>query len=101
MALPASPPTVLTLSGELDVTNSPELRERLYQMVDEGHTDLVVDMSTVTFLDSSTLGVLIGVRNRLGEVDGTLQVVCDQERVLKVFRLTGLDQVFTIRASLD
>ena len=92
--------TVVTVHGEVDVYTAPSLRERLNELVASGHYDLVVDMEGVDFLDSTGLGVLVGGLKRARSHDGTLRLVCDQEKILKVFRITGLTKVFPIHATL-
>jgi anti-sigma B factor antagonist len=92
--------TVMSVKGEIDVYTAPQLRERLNDLVLSGHYDLVVDMSEVDFLDSTGLGVLVGGLKRVRSHDGFLRLVCDQEKILKVFRITGLTKVFPIHATL-
>lgn len=93
--------TVVIVGGEIDVYTAPLLRDALDQQIAAGRIQLVVDLDGITFMDSTGLGVLVGrlklVRNR----SGWLRVACTNERVLKVFRITGLDKVFTIRESVD
>jgi anti-sigma B factor antagonist len=93
--------TVISVSGEIDVYTAPSLRERLNELVAAGHYDLIVDMAGVEFLDSTGLGVLVGGLKRVRSHDGTLRLVCAQEKILKVFRITGLTKVFPIHATLD
>ena len=90
--------TVISVSGEIDVYTAPSLRERLNELVASGHYDLIVDMEGVEFLDSTGLGVLVGGLKRVRSHDGTLRLVCAQEKILKVFRITGLTKVFPIHA---
>lgn len=93
--------TVLQVSGEVDVYTAPNLRARLLELVTGGVRHLVVDMSRVEFLDSTGLGVLVGGLKRIRPAGGTMVLVCNQERILKIFRITGLEKVFTIVASVD
>ncbi|MFN0282488.1 MAG: STAS domain-containing protein [Kineosporiaceae bacterium] len=93
--------TVISVSGEIDVYTAPSLRERLNELVASGHYDLVVDMEGVEFLDSTGLGVLVGGLKRVRSHDGTLRLVCAQEKILKVFRITGLTKVFPIHPTLE
>jgi anti-sigma B factor antagonist len=93
--------TVLAISGEVDVHSAPGLRSRVGDLVDSGHRQLVLDLSGVEFLDSTGLSVLVVSQNRVREIGGVLTVVCSQERLLKLFRITGLDQVLTICPTVD
>ena len=69
--------------------------------MDEQCCDLIVDLTDIAFIDSTGLGVLVAGQNRAGELGGKLSVVCAQERVLKLFRITGLDEVFAIYPTRD
>lgn len=93
--------TVLDVGGEVDVYTAPKLREKLVELVGNGHHRLIVDMTKVEFLDSTGLGVLVGGLKRVRSHEGSLALVCDQERILKIFRITGLTKVFPIYDSLD
>jgi anti-sigma B factor antagonist len=92
---------VLEVGGEIDVYTAPQLRERLVSMVDGGARHVVVDLGRVEFLDSTGLGVLVGALKRLRGVGGELSLVCNQERLLKIFRITGLDRVFTLYPTVE
>jgi len=93
--------TVLEVGGEMDVYTAPQLRERLIEIVEEGRRYLVVDLRRLEFLDSTGLGVLVGGLKRLRGVEGAFALVCGQERLLRIFRITGLDQVFSIHESVE
>jgi anti-sigma B factor antagonist len=96
-----SPYTILTVKGEVDVYSAPRLREKLVELVSEGHRQIVADLESVAFLDSTGLGVLVGGLKRLRSNDGDLQLVCSQPRILKVFEITGLTTVFRISSTID
>lgn len=93
--------TVVQVTGEVDVYTAPKLREQLVSLVDAGRYDIVVDMDGVEFLDSTGLGVLVGGLKRVRTHDGSLRLVCSQERILKIFRITGLTKVFPIYDSVS
>ncbi len=88
--------TVVQVVGEIDVYTAPQLRERLDAEIDAGRYDLVVDLSGVSFMDSTGLGVLVGRLKQIRLNDGSMRLVCSHDRVLKVFVITGLDKVFAI-----
>jgi anti-sigma B factor antagonist len=92
--------TVITVEGEIDVYTAPKLREKLIDLVNKGKFHLLVDMEKVEFLDSTGLGVLVGGLKRVRAHDGSLELVCTQERILKIFRITGLTKVFGIHTSI-
>lgn len=93
--------TVIDVAGEVDVYTAPKLRETLIELVAQGSYHLVVNMEEVEFLDSTGLGVLVGGLKRVRAHDGSLRLVCTQERILKIFRVTGLAKVFPIHGSVD
>jgi len=88
--------TVIEVSGEIDVYTAPKLRERLISLVESGSYQLIVDMEGVEFLDSTGLGVLVGGLKRVRAHDGWIDLVCTQSRILRIFRITGLNRVFSI-----
>jgi anti-sigma B factor antagonist len=87
---------VVELAGEVDLYSAPELKRRIVDAIDAGKTRIVVDLSQTTFIDSTTLGVLVGARKRLRANDGSLAVVCPDPDKLALFEMTGLDRVFSI-----
>ncbi|GIJ33390.1 STAS domain-containing protein [Verrucosispora sp. WMMD703] len=93
--------TVLEVGGEVDVYTAPRLRERLLELIDAGARHVVVDLGRVDFLDSTGLGVLVGALKRLRTADGTFALVCDKEPLLKIFRITALDQVFPLYPTVE
>lgn len=93
--------TVLEVGGEIDVYTAPALRTKIVSLIEGGTKVLIVDLTHVEFLDSTGLGVLVGALKRLRGIDGELAIVCDQERLLKIFRITGLDRVFTLHNSVE
>lgn len=92
---------VVDVEGEIDVYTAPRLRELLIDLVNRDSYQIVVNMEKVEFLDSTGLGVLVGGLKRVRAHDGSLDLVCTQERILKVFRITGLTKVFGIYGSVD
>jgi anti-sigma B factor antagonist len=91
---------IVSVAGEIDLFTAPEFKQRVSAPIDEGRTH-VVDLTETTFIDSSSLGVLIGAHRRLRRLDGSLVIVCSNDAIVKTFRITGLDSVFTIVGSLE
>jgi anti-sigma B factor antagonist len=91
--------TVVAVGGEIDVYTAPKLRDKITELVSDGRYHLVIDMESVEFLDSTGLGVLVGGLKKVRAHDGSMEIVCNQDRLLKIFRITGLAKVFTIHES--
>jgi anti-sigma B factor antagonist len=85
----------LAVSGELDILAAPSLKERLTKLLDEDAVFVLVDLSETTFVDSTALGVLIGINRSLRLRDGALMIVCNPS-IRTIFSLTLLDRVFDI-----
>jgi anti-sigma B factor antagonist len=92
---------VIVLSGEVDIYTAPQFKESLHALLDEGVDKLVVDLSGVTFIDSTALGVLIGGVRRVHGEGGTMALVVATRPVERVLSITGLDRVFTIHADRE
>ena len=87
---------VYILYGEVDLHVASELRERLNDAIDGEPENVVVDLSSVTFLDSMALGVLLGAHKRLRETGGELELIVPSPELRRVFEITLLDEVFTL-----
>jgi anti-sigma B factor antagonist len=92
---------VVAVTGEIDLFTAPEFKQRVAGPIDAGRSNVIVDLTATTFIDSSSLGVLIGAHRRLKLRGGALLVVCKGEAIVKTFKITGLDGVFTLVRSLD
>jgi anti-sigma B factor antagonist len=85
-------------AGEIDLASSPDLRRELQTLLDDGVQSIVLDLGDVTFIDSSGLGVLVGVLKRVKEAgdDGAMSLRGLTGPVRKVFEITGLHEIFVI-----
>src|SRR3954466_13986370 len=92
---------IVSVAGEIDLFTAPEFKQRVSAPIDEGRTQCIVDLTETTFIDSSSLGVLIGAHRRLLGLEGALVIVCANDAIVKTFRITGLDGVFSIVSTLD
>jgi anti-sigma B factor antagonist len=92
--------SVLEVGGEIDVATAPRLREQLISLVNDQRFRIVVDLEAVDFIDSTGLGVLIGALKRVRTHDGELVLVVTEPRILKVFEITGLLNVFPVRSDV-
>ena len=92
---------VIALGGEVDLYTAPEFKQQLLEVIRQGAKDVVVDFSDTTFIDSTTLGVLVGGVKRLRAQDGRLSLVCSDRNITKIFEITGLDRVFAIHPTRE
>ncbi len=98
---------VLQVSGELDLVTSPVLRQRVHDVVAEGHHCLVLDLSEVFFCDSSGVGVLIAARRLIRSCQGRLRLVlpargaADGSHVNRVLGALGVRRLFDVYGDLD
>lgn len=93
--------TVIEVRGELDLSTSEALRSALDGAFGDDPPRIAIDLTDVTFMDSSSLGVLVATLERARERDGELRLVGVQGSPAKVIALTGLDSAFTIEGSVD
>jgi anti-sigma B factor antagonist len=98
---PGSDRYLITVSGEVDLATSPELDIAIIAAIDSGTPSVVIDLTDVSFMDSSGLGVIVRALKRCREAENDLDLVITNERVLKVFGITGLDQVIPIHSSIQ
>ena len=89
---------VIAVHGQADLHSAPQLRSAITTALDNGARGLVIDLSEATFIDSMTLGVLLGAVKRLRPSGGTVGVVCTDSHIKRIFEITLLDRVFSIHA---
>lgn len=92
---------VVEVVGEVDASTAYILRDALTEAIAEGATHVIADLTGVTFMDSSGLGVLVGRLKEIRARGGSLHVAAGHERVLRVFEVTRLDTVFPMHSSAD
>ena len=89
---------VIALTGEVDLYTAPEFKQQLLDVIAQGATHVIVDLTDTTFIDSTTLGVLVGGVKRLRPNDGQLSIVCSDRNITKIFEITGLNRIFPIHS---
>jgi anti-sigma B factor antagonist len=92
---------VISLTGEIDLYTAPEFKQQLLEVIGEGASHVIVDLTATTFIDSTTLGVLVGGLRRLRTADGRLTIVSSDPNITKIFEITGLDRVFDLTETRD
>ena len=92
---------VVAVKGEVDLATAPALKSRLLELVSEGKTEIVVDLTSTDFLDSTGLGAVVAAYKRVRAHEGHLRLVATSARVKRVFEITNLDRVVPIHTTLE
>lgn len=92
---------IIAVHGEVDLFTAPELKVAAHDELDAGATSLIIDLTETSFLDSTALGVLIGLTKRVRPLGGELVIVNTEPTTAKTFAITGLDEVFTVVETRD
>ena len=92
---------VLSLRGEIDASTAPRLGSRLFGLADEGIKGVIVDLSEVTFMDSTGIGVLLNALRHYASRHMKMVLVCPTEQVMRPFEITGLARHLTILDSRE
>src|SRR5689334_2015613 len=90
---------IAAVTGEIDISTVARLRERLYELADNGGT-LIVDLNRVEFIDSTGLGALVGTARRVAEHGGSLYAVCAQPQPRRLLWVTGVDKRIPLAATV-
>jgi anti-sigma B factor antagonist len=91
---------VVAAGGEFDLYTTERLREKLADVLELGGRQILVDLTGVSFMDSTALGVLVNAAKVLKSSGGHLVLVADDPRVTRVIEITGLGRVFRVEPSL-
>ena len=89
-------PTMMVLTGEIDISTAGRVREALIAISSSGENKVVVDMTNVTFMDSTGLAALVGPLKRFRSMNGQIVLRSPARPVRKVLEISGLTRVFTI-----
>lgn len=93
--------SVVEVAGDIELSNASQLRADLRSVCEAEPCNIIVDMSQVTFIDSTGIGVLVGALKRTREHNGSFALICPQPRVRRVFEITGLLQALPLFNSMD
>ena len=91
---------LVSVSGEVDLATAPALERTLLDAAEDQTGEVIVDLTWCSFLDSRGLTALLAARERLGHSDQSLGLVVSNPHVMKIFQITGFDQLFEIYPSL-
>jgi anti-sigma B factor antagonist len=92
---------VVELAGEFDHYSGPQFERTVLEAIGRGALDIVVDLSEVTFVDSTTIGILMRTRKRLTALQGRLLLVCRDKNILRLLNMTTLNRLFEVHQSRE
>lgn len=91
---------LVKVAGELDLYTVSDVKQLVAQLADDVVT-VLVDLTSVTFVDSAGLGALVGIARRLRAVGGVAHLVTDNQNILKLLAITGFDRYFVVSGDVD
>lgn len=90
--------SILNVSGEIDAYTAPQLKESFASIIEKENKEIIVDLEKVTYMDSTGLGVFIGALKSAKEKNSQLKLINIQDRVYRLFQITGLDDIMDLKA---
>lgn len=92
---------VLDVIGEIDIYTTPQFKEAVSAAIEEGKPGIVINMTKVTYMDSSGFGTLLSATKRLRPVDGALYLAGCNDAITRMLQITRLNTIFGTYASED
>jgi anti-sigma B factor antagonist len=89
------------VNGEIDAYTAPQLREKLFPLSEKEGVKMVVDLSEVNYMDSTGLGVFVGVFKNVRAHNGEFKIVGLSERLQRLFEITGLADIIDINSQIE
>nr|WP_314276470.1 STAS domain-containing protein [uncultured Peptostreptococcus sp.] len=87
---------VFSLNGELDLSTANKLKDNLYKSVEEKLSDVVIDMTNLEYIDSTGIGVLVGLMKKLRTQGKDIKISNAKDNVKRIFKITGIDQIISM-----
>lgn len=83
--------------GEVDIYTSPELKKKIYELIEEKNQNLIINGEQLDYIDSTGLGVLMGIYKKLQEKNLSISITNLKPNIYKLFDITGLNKIFNIQ----
>src|SRR5690625_937490 len=91
---------IVHVSGEVDIYTTPDLQKQLMEVTKQKGQAVVVDLSEVNYMDSTGIGVFISTLKTTNENDSHLKLVNLQSQVMRLFDITGLNEIIEIQPEI-
>lgn len=88
--------TILFIEGEVDAYTAPQLKEAIEPLTEKDGESVTVDLTNVSYIDSTGLGIFVGALKSSEANNSKLRLVGLNQRVMRLFSITGLDEVIDI-----
>ncbi|MGV8121710.1 MAG: STAS domain-containing protein [Candidatus Xenobiia bacterium LiM19] len=92
---------IVRLSGELDIHSAPQFKEDVLSLIEQGYTNIVLDLDELNFMDSRGLGTFISISRNVKDRGGSLKIICSNQTIMKIFQRTGLCEIFAMYESKE
>jgi len=92
---------VVSITGEIDLNSSPEMRKVFGEIIKEGASKVIVNLEAVSYIDSSGLATLIELMQKLKRNKGAMFLVGMSDKIKSLFEITKLDKLFKIYQTED
>ncbi|MGI5817981.1 MAG: STAS domain-containing protein [Armatimonadota bacterium] len=89
------------VSGELDAYTAPDLRDALDRLVDNALCWIIADLTELTYLDSTGLGILVGTAKKCRQAGGDLAVACARKNLLRIFQISGTQEILNVLPDIE
>lgn len=86
----------VVLCGEVDISSSQKFKDKLYRLIEDHEKNIVLDCKSLTYIDSTGLGILVGALKKIKQLDRTIIIKGLKDNIKKLFYITGLDKIFVI-----
>lgn len=87
---------LVSVSGEVDIYTSQNLKDTLYNIIDTNQCDLKIDCSGLNYIDSTGLGIFVGALKKAKQYEKRIFILGLKDNIKKLFLITGLDKVFVL-----
>ncbi|PLS15902.1 anti-anti sigma factor [Bacillus sp. M6-12] len=91
----------VAVKGEIDAYTAPKLRETIFPLSEKENVNMVIDLKEVAYMDSTGLGVFVGLFKSIRSHEGEFQLVGLSERLRRLFDITGLADIIDIKSDTE
>lgn len=88
--------TIVTLTGEVDIYTSKNLKDRIYKIIEESTGNIIIECRELNYIDSTGLGIFVGALKESRQKNGVIKIINLKDNIKKLFVITGLDKLFVI-----